>query len=95
MSTRLSKRAQQDLLRIEQYTSEQWGDQAALIYMQRLRVAMEDVAAFKHLGTVVKPAYRAMRKLVVEQHVMFYRPQGRDLLIVRVLHTRQDPVRNL
>jgi toxin ParE1/3/4 len=95
MKLRFARRAALDLIHIRNYTIERWGEDAAAAYMERLRSALARVSLFARLGAPVQPAYRDARRLYVERHVVIYRLEKKTIVVLRVLHQRQDPDRAL
>jgi toxin ParE1/3/4 len=91
MKLRFTRRAAHDLLHIQSYSTLRWGEDAATAYMSRLRSAFQRVSLFARLGAPLEPAYRDVHRLCVEQHVVFYRVEKSAIVVLRVLHQRQDP----
>jgi toxin ParE1/3/4 len=108
---RLSRLAEDDLLRILSTSEERWGPEARRRYAAIIIAAMRKVAADPkglttrdraELLTGVRSMHlRHARVLSQERvrhpvHVLYYRVITRDLVeIVRVLHERMEPSRHL
>ena len=93
MSVRYRPKALADLDSIATYTREHWGEEMARAYILTLRKACEDLAQFPELGG--RSMVAGYRRITVESHVVYYRTTKADVIIVRVLHERQSPTRNL
>jgi toxin ParE1/3/4 len=91
MKLRFTRRAARDLLHIQNYSRLRWGEDAATAYMSRLRSAFQRVSLFARLGAPLEPSYRGVRRLCIEQHAVFYRVEKNTIVVLRVLHQRQDP----
>ncbi len=91
----LSEAADEDIEAIARSSLEQWGVTRAEMYVLGLHAAFERLAEFPDLGrdaNVIHPGYR---RIETGRHVVFYRPTGHGVLIVRVLHDRMDFRRHL
>lgn len=91
----LSPRAVADLEEIWDYTEARWGLPQAEAYLRQLRGAIEAVAAAPSIARAcdeIRPGYR---KFPVGSHVLFVRPTGEGIDVVRILHRRMDVDRQL
>lgn len=77
---RLRPKAERQLLRIYTYTRDSWSEAQAERYLAGLRKAIGHLVRFPSLGTVTYPN-SPVRKLVHEQHSIFYRstPAGIEI----------------
>ena len=79
--------AHRDLLDIWSYTSRAWDVEQADTYLTDIDQAMQEIAAGELIGSPHENFYRKRR---VGAHVIFYREDDREVVIVRVLHVRMD-----
>ena len=92
---RISPRARKDLSDIWDYTARQWSAEQAARYVRLIAEACGDLASRKITGRPADDIREGYRKLSVGSHVLFYREDGRTVIIVRVLHNRMDVTRHL
>jgi toxin ParE1/3/4 len=88
---RKTRQADEDLKEIYRYTQRTWGRAQAGRYIRGLEQRFRALAANPFLGIEredLRPP--GLRSLVHGSHVVFYQPQSYGVLIVRVLHGRQD-----
>jgi toxin ParE1/3/4 len=88
---RKTRQADEDLKEIYRYTQRTWGRAQAGRYIRGLEQRFRALAANPFLGIEredLRPP--GLRSLVHDSHVVFYQPQSYGVLIVRVLHGRQD-----
>ena len=93
----LSKKAQDDLVDIWDYTVETWSVKQVEIYFQNLFSAFENIAnhptSAGRLYEDVKAGYRGVQ---CGRHIVFYRIlKNKKVRIIRVLHERMDFERHL
>ncbi|QJU57796.1 type II toxin-antitoxin system RelE/ParE family toxin [Sphingomonas sp. AP4-R1] len=92
---RLSPRAQRDLEAVFDYTAHHWGLAQAMRYTDLIEAACADLAeAPQHAQDCshIRPGYR---RRGIGQHVIYFRPTGFGIAVVRVLHQRMDVARHL
>jgi toxin ParE1/3/4 len=90
-SYRKTRRADEDLQEIYRYTRRAWGRAQAELYIRGLEQRFRALAGNPFAGITrqdLRP--EGLRSLVHGSHVVFYQPQPYGVLIVRVLHGRQD-----
>jgi toxin ParE1/3/4 len=90
-SYRKTRRADEDLQEIYRYTRRMWGKAQAVLYVRGLEQRFTALAANPLTGIAredVRP--EGLRSIAHGSHVVFYQPQPYGVLIVRVLHGRQD-----
>src|SRR5262245_39593524 len=88
---RKTRRADEDLKEIYRYTRRMWGRDQAVRYLRGLEQRFTALAANPLTGIAredLRP--EGLRSVVHGSHVIFYQPQPDGVLIVRVLHGRQD-----
>lgn len=86
---RLSRRAASDLAEIADYTIAEFGIDQARHYRDQLQACFQSLLANPQLGrsAEVAPGVRRIRQ---QAHVVFYRVERDELLVVRVLHHSMD-----
>lgn len=85
-----SKEAQEDVEQILQYSLENWGQPYTQKYGQKLDVAFRNIQTHPNIGKLrddILPDYRMFK---VEKYLIFYWLRSSSIVIVRVLHERQD-----
>lgn len=88
-----SRLAQADLEDIYAYTLENWSAGQAETYYARLIGAFNELVAGTKFGR--KADVADYLKLLVGAHVIYFRPDGDVIQIVRVLHAAMDAERRL
>lgn len=88
---RKTRRADEDLTEIYRYTRRTWGRAQAEHYIRRLEQRFRALADSPLSGIAREDLQpEGLRSLVHGSHVVFYQQQPYGVLIVRVLHGRQD-----
>lgn len=88
--------ARQDLVKIGDYTQRTWGTAQKHKYLNALKVALKALRDTPALGSPRDDISPGLRALTVLKHMIFYREQGDEaLLVVRVLHHSMDPTGHL
>jgi toxin ParE1/3/4 len=90
-SYRITRRADEDLQEIYRYTRLTWGRGQAVRYLHGLEHQFAALADNPLVGIAredLQPP--GLRCLVHGSYVIFYQPQPDGVLIIRVLHGRQD-----
>ena len=91
----ISPAALNDLKKIYQFGTLNWGTSRASNYLDSLKKQFWTLAEHPQMGIEREELFVAMRSLVIESHVIFYRTSKQKIEIVRVLHGRQDPQRHI
>lgn len=86
----ITPKAESDLVEVWVYTCEKWSAEQADKYLDQLEVGMKQLLEHPELGINYEHARAGYRKLQVEQHAVFYQVQGKNVLVVRVLHEEMD-----
>lgn len=82
--------AQDDILATLRHSMMIWGESQAEVYAYRLNTALRELADFPLLGVARDDLSPGLRSLQVGQHVILYRADERNVVIIRVLHKRMD-----
>jgi toxin ParE1/3/4 len=86
---RLTKKAEEDLLAIALYGIERFGAEQSLIYRDRMRVKLEELARFPDRYPRVDYVREGVRRSICGVHSIYYRHESYGVLILRILG-RQD-----
>jgi toxin ParE1/3/4 len=88
---RKTRRADEDLKEIYRYTRRMWGRAQAMRYIRGLEQRFKALA-INPLSGITREELQpeGLRSFVHGSHVVFYQQQPYGVLIVRVLHGRQD-----
>lgn len=95
MGWRLTPLAKTDIEDSWDFTHGRWGVDQAERYVGGIRDAVVRIAGNPRLGRRCDEIRQGYFKLTVQSHVLLYRQDGGDIVIVRVLHGRMDPERHL
>jgi toxin ParE1/3/4 len=88
---RFSRLARLDLIDIADYTLDRWGVDQAIRYIESLEKCFGLIAANPEIGRKCDPLRKGYRRIEHQKHVIFYRGDKEDVLIVRILHQRVLP----
>jgi toxin ParE1/3/4 len=91
---RFSRRAEDDLLAIADYTLRKWGKAQAARYIDELEVWCQELADNPALGRVCNDIRPGLRRHEHGKHVLFYRQERDGILVSRILHQRMLPGRH-
>lgn len=86
----VSPQAINDLEDIFEYTVQNWSITRAEIYQDLLFESMNTILSSPKIGTNYYFKKGKYRKLNSGKHIMFYRVEGDNCIIVRILHERMD-----
>ncbi len=92
---RLSKRAREDLANIADYTIQTFVIAQSRIYRDALGRCISMLAETPTMGRSAEYIEPHLRRFQHKPHVIFYRPEDRGILIIRVLHSAMDVLRHL
>ena len=92
---RLSREAESDIGDIARYTIERFGIEQARTYRDSMISCFQSLA--ENPGSGIKADYirEGYRRFDHRSHVIFYKSEGPDILIFRVLHKRMNAPRHL
>jgi toxin ParE1/3/4 len=91
---RFSRRAEDDLLSIGDYTLRTLGKAQAARYIGVLEVCCQTLADNPALGRLCADVRPGLRRLEHGKHVVFYRQERGGVLVSRILHQRMLPDRH-
>ena len=92
---RLSRKAERDIGDIARYTIEQFGIDQARTYRDSMIACFQSLADTPGMGRKVDHISKGYRRLDHRSHAIFYKSDGQDILIIRVLHQRMNAPRHL
>lgn len=87
---KLSQRARADLDRIFDYSLETFGFQQASKYRDGLSATFAQMLTGEQRGRAVDDVRPDLLRANYVSHAIFFRREGDDILVVRVLHQSQD-----
>lgn len=87
---RLSKEADADLEGIYDYTYEQWGEEQAASYLQKLQEAFEQLCDYPAMGKHRMDIGQEYFGFTKEHHLIIYRMENAGIRVIRVLHKRMN-----
>lgn len=90
-SIRLTPAAQQDLSSIWDFTQERWDEN----YLSEMWAAIERIAADPHRGRACDDIREGYRRYSIGSHLVFYVERANGVDVIRILHQRMDPTRQL
>ncbi len=88
---RLTRRAENDLFEIGEYTVRAWGIEQCVRYIDGLEACCQNLADNPKLGRsceYLRPGYWRMEQ---GKHVVFYRIEMGGIVVTRILHVRMLP----
>ena len=91
----LSREAEGDFARIYEYSLREFGFLQADRYMSGLIDAFDMLALNPMSGKEQKSSQEGLRCLLRGSHAAYYLIAENDVVIVRILHQSQDPLRHL
>ena len=92
---KLSKKAEQDLFEIWDYTATKWSEYQADNYLQTIHSAITLLEDNPKIGVSRETLQTGYRCYYQEKHVIFYRKFSYGIKIVRVLHQSMDVDKHL
>ena len=92
---RLSNQAASDIGDIARYTIERFGIEQARSYRDSVIACFQSLGENPELGRNIDDIRNGYRCLNHQFHIIFYKADGPDILIVRVLHNRMDAPQHL
>jgi toxin ParE1/3/4 len=85
----LTERAREDARNIQLYTLEQWGNEQAAAYDEAIAAALERLRIHPRIGKARDDLRPGLRSYAVEKHLILYRIEGDELVVQRIVHSRQ------
>jgi toxin ParE1/3/4 len=91
----LSNLAADDFAAIYEYTLLHFGVVQADAYTEHLENTFNLLATAPNMGYDCAEITKGLRRHDHHQHSIFYRLRERDIFILRILHQRMDPIRQI
>lgn len=91
---RLTRKADDDLGGIYEYSIANFGLRQARNYLNNLLRCFEYLGEYPEVGPRVEQLAAGLRRYPFRSHAVFYMPQDDGVLVVRVLHERMDAPRH-
>ncbi len=89
---RLTRRAEEDLLAIGDYSQRTWGDEQCARYLDQLEHCCQRLANNPKLGRACDEVRQGYRRIAQGKHVVFFRKHDEEtIIVVRILHERMLP----
>ena len=85
-----SNAAETDLIDIDEFSSARFGDEVGEVYMFGFHLAFARLADFPMAGPELPDYGVGIRCLKRGSHRIFYRMNGDDVLILRILHHARE-----
>jgi toxin ParE1/3/4 len=92
---RINAEAREDIRDILQYTLQTWGRTQRDKYEALILDAMQRLREYPAIGEERDDLGRPYRRLIVAQHVIYYRIEENAVRVIRVVHSRRDAPRDL
>ena len=90
MKLEISPVAQDDIRAIYAYSKQQWGAARARLYIEEMRARMRALARREITGQNADDIRPGLRRLVSGSHILWFRLNETQLLVIRVLHQSRD-----
>ena len=90
LDVRLTSRARRDYDNILLLSRRTWGAEQQATYRAALSQAFQELVAYPLLGRSREELFPGCRSLHAGQHVLYYTVRATEIVIVRILHVRQD-----
>lgn len=87
--------AEIDIEDIADYTIERWGREQARDYLTTLRADIVSLSKFSERYPLHEQTGLGLRRMRSGHHLIFYLVRKQVVEVVRVLHERRDPTREL
>jgi toxin ParE1/3/4 len=87
----LTQKAKSDLLDIIEYTRNTWGKRQIRIYIDAIEERCQILAGNPDIGKDADELAPDLLSHPIESHVIYYKRQGDDIFVIRVLHKRMLP----
>lgn len=94
MTLRIRAKARRDLDDILDYSVAAHGEVAGETYLLAIDTALDRLRVHPELGMARPDFGDRIRSLPVREHRLFYRFDGKNISVVRVLHKAMDPARH-
>lgn len=90
LKIKLSPQAIIDLEEIYDFTALTWGIKQADKYQDELYSRMESISKNPLIGSLYYFKHGDYRKVNINRHIILYRQNDKECIVVRILHERMD-----
>ena len=87
--------AKDNIKGIWHYSFNKWGESKATEYLMQLNAKMQGLCKNPERGKSRDYIWQSYRSIRVNHHIIFYRLQGQEIDIIRVLHERMNAEKHL
>jgi toxin ParE1/3/4 len=91
----LTEAAHADLVAVAAYTNEQWGKAQADKYLEALDARLTELARRPLLGLRRDELGDGTLSFPFQSHIIYYERTDFGIVVLRLLHKRQDPRRHI
>jgi len=91
----LSDEAGHDLISIAEFTLDRFGYEQARKYRHELYRTLSLIAERPGVGVMCEQIRQRTRRFAHASHMIYYQPLEDSVLILRILHSSQDPLRHI
>ena len=95
LDIQLSATAREDFVAILRYTLDSWGEAQMLRYRDQLNSMISSLVENPELGRLRPELEKQYRSIAAGSHLIVYAANSETLNIVRILHSRMDPTKQL
>ena len=86
-----TREAEDDYKSISLYTWQNWSEDQATIYESLIEKSLDLIREHPRVGRQQEDLFAGCRSIRVEQHIIYYdQPSSSKIVVVRILHHRQD-----
>jgi len=85
--------ARRDIIEILEYTLQTWDEEQSDAYAADLDAGIATLASYPNLGSEVSPKQPGLRRFKVREHLILYRVESDELIVLRVVHPRTNLAR--
>ena len=89
-TSRLTRKALEDLRSIARYTEKNWGREQRNKYLSKLDASIKMLEHEPEMGRACDEIREGYRKHHVGRHLIFYRQTSSHIEIIRILHESMD-----
>ncbi|WES68121.1 type II toxin-antitoxin system RelE/ParE family toxin [Superficieibacter sp. HKU1] len=97
MSVKFTTKAKEHIRAIRIYSTRRWGKEVAEVYSSVIRTTMTDVLDRRPFPGRDRSVdlFPGIRSFPVESHIIYYREVSTGILVLAILHEKQDPHHSL
>jgi toxin ParE1/3/4 len=92
---KLSKRADNDVLEIANYSIRQFGPAQSKLYERELENLLNLIIDMPYMGKAWSAGPKGVHRFEYKSHTIFYKIRTPGIFVLRILHQRMDSERHL